>query len=84
MTMSTRFFGNLVSGWYLTFLSDLDDFSRCRWSTNAGEPLLFIKYSGKQLNIFDAEKRVLLMKTPIELEKQCNYGNLFMFLVRIS
>ena len=46
----------------------LDYYSRCRWSTNPGEPLLFIKYDWNQLTILDAEKKALTIKRPIQMD----------------
>ena len=44
----------------------------CRWSTNIGEPLLFIKYDGSQLNILNVEKKTLALKVPIKLDRGGN------------
>lgn len=49
----------------------LDSFGRCRWCTNAGEPILFIKYNQRYLNLLDVEKKVLTLKYPMQLERQC-------------
>lgn len=46
-----------------------DHSGRCRWSTNSGEPFLFIKYEERMLNIADTEKQVLILKDPFELER---------------
>lgn len=35
-----------------------------------GEPLLFIKYNRSYLNILDAEKKVLHLKTSIQVEQE--------------
>mgnify|MGYP000867377971 FL=1 len=35
----------------------------CRWSTNLGEPLLFVKYGWSELNIFDVEKKKLILNS---------------------
>lgn len=50
-------------------ISFLDMRNRCRWSTNIGEPFLFVKYRGHDLNILDAEKQTLTLKEPVELEE---------------
>ena len=47
----------------------LDLAGRCKWSTNAGEPLLFVKYDDNQLNIMDAEEKALILKSPIQLDE---------------
>ena len=52
----------------------LDDSGRCRWSTNSGEPILFTKYENNRLNILDIEKKVSLLKEPIQFEKEGNCG----------
>ena len=46
-----------------------DYWSRCRWGTLSGEPLLYVKYCKKLLNIVDTEKKTLTLKDPVELEK---------------
>ena len=38
-----------------------DYYARCRWSTNAGESLLFVKYNENTLNILDAEKKTFTL-----------------------
>ena len=48
--------------------NSLDDCSRCRWSTNPDEPLLFVKYDWSLLNILDTEKKALILKSPVEIE----------------
>ncbi len=52
----------------------LDRICRCRWSTNTGESLLFVKYDHYKLNILDVEKKVLTLHDPAALED--NYCNL--------
>lgn len=51
----------------------VDTNCRCRWSTT-GEPLLFVKSAHNKLNVLDVEKKALMMKDPISLEKleDCN------------
>lgn len=49
---------------------DLD--GRCRWSTNAEEPYLFIKYAKRMLNILDVEKKSFTLKNLFQLELQRN------------
>ena len=51
-----------------------DIMGRCRWSTNAGEPFLFVKYNINTLNIIDIEKKILTLKNPEKL------GNLSLYL----
>ena len=46
----------------------LDHFGRCRWSSNSGEPLLFVKYDNNQLNVLDVEKKALTLKTPHQID----------------
>lgn len=50
-----------------------DIVGRCRWSTNAGEPFLFVKYNSDKFDIIDVEKKILTMKNPSHREK---FGNL--------
>jgi len=52
--------------------SKLDGYGRCRWSTNTGEPLLFVKYDRRilnVLNVLDDEKKALILSNPAEFEK---------------
>ena len=37
----------------------------CKWSTNAGDPTLYIKYDFDSLTIFDAEKNKFILADPI-------------------
>lgn len=56
------------------YASLLDWLDRCRWSTNSGEPLIFVKYDRDRLNILDVEKKALTLKNPVQLEKdECKY-----------
>lgn len=50
----------------------LDVFGRCRWSTNVGEPSVYVKYMKTNLNILDVEKKALTLKTPIQLDTASN------------
>lgn len=45
----------------------LDSYGRCRWSTNVGEPLVFVKYGETHLNILDIEKKALTLKSSVQL-----------------
>lgn len=71
--------------YFLLFLS-LEGMGSCRWSTNIGEPLLFIKYDGSQLNILGVEKKTLALKVPIKLDRGGTYFSLWIFLedIRLS
>ena len=62
----------------LPFYSDfsLDDWSRCKWSSNHDEPLLFVRFDDNNLNIVDFEKDVLSLKNPIKTDKS-KYTMLF-------
>ena len=45
----------------------LDDYwSRCRWSTLSGEPILYVKSGENQLNIIDPEKQQLILKDSVQ------------------
>ena len=46
----------------------LDPWNRCRWSSNPDEPLLFVKYDWRQLDILDVEKKALILKSPVEID----------------
>lgn len=51
----------------------LDTVSRCKWSTIAGEPLLYLKYGWNELNILDIEKKKPTLKESVKIEKKgCN------------
>jgi hypothetical protein len=50
----------------------IDNYSRCRWSTNSDEPFLFVMHTWKQLNILDIEKKALTLKESLKLEKGSN------------
>ena len=66
----------LISNFPYVFIFNLLDFyARCRWSPNAGEPLLFVKYSGLLLNILDTEKKTAILKDPVEIEEGEDLGN---------
>lgn len=43
--------------------------NRCRWSTTISDPSIFLKYRHKFLNILDSEKTSLILKDPIQLER---------------
>lgn len=53
----------------------MDSHGRCRWSTSAGEPLIFVKYAKNRLNILDVEKKTLILTAPVALleEPQSNF-----------
>ena len=46
----------------------LDLYERCKWSTNTDEPLLFVKYDMRYLNILAVEKKALTLKDPIQMD----------------
>ena len=48
----------------------LDNWNRCRWSSNPDEPLLYVKYDWRLLNILDVEKQVLILKSQVDIEPQ--------------
>ena len=52
----------------------LDDRGRCRWSTDAGEPILFVKHDWNKLNILDVEKKALVLKNSVVTEHEGNYN----------
>ena len=58
----------------------LDDYARCRWSTNSGEPMLYVKYDDKLLNIMDTEKKILILKDLVGFDR----GNLCNFIAVFS
>ena len=75
----------LISSFFLYRTYYLDYCARCRWSTNTGEPLLFVKYDLNKLNILDAEKETLVYKDSILTEKNSSNFNLStVFLLFIS
>ena len=67
-------FTHLINFPILLFLYLIpDSYAHCRWSTNACEPLLFIKHGTRKLNILDAEKKALTLKFSIMLS-YCNFS----------
>ena len=52
--------------WFYDYFLDL--YERCKWSTNTDEPLLFVKYDMRYLNILDVEKKTLALKDPIQMD----------------
>lgn len=63
-----------ISIYFYTYYSD--GYGRCKWTTNTEEPSLFLKYSDSKLNIFDIEKKTLLLKDPIPLRSGINSGRI--------
>ena len=63
----------------------LDDYGRCRWSTNPDEPLLFVKYDKRLLNVIDTEKKALVSKSPVEIGSIRKHSRvLFFFLFQLK
>lgn len=80
--LSFDFYNNLQNKYTKTHnnlicISSADEFGRCRWNTNAEEPMIFIKYQANRLNILDVEKQVLTLKNDVLLddrpESKCNW-----------
>lgn len=70
------FFDSIASTCVLhVYTSCLDPDSRCKWSANAGEPLLFVKYDGDQLSIIDTQKQTFALKRPIQIERDRGSNN---------
>ena len=57
----------------------LDGWGRCRWSSNPDEPLLFVKYDHRRLNILDTEKKAFVLKGPVEIESIGKRSRAFLF-----
>ena len=67
------------------FSYSLDYAGRCRWSTNTGESLLFVKYDDNILNILDVDKQVFILKEPVQLDPgNCSSRNFALFSLRWS
>ena len=62
----------------------LDPVGRCRWSTNPDEPLLYVKYDERLLNILDTGKKALILKSPVEIEPDGKYSRFFIFILSSS
>mgnify|MGYP000962709903 CR=1 FL=1 len=60
---------------YYLLSNFLDTNGCCRWTTNADEPLLFVKYDGKLLNILDVERNTFILKSVVHLEDGGGEGN---------
>ena len=70
----------MVMRYYNTLsLLYLDDRNRCRWSTDPSEQLVFVRYNRNQLNIYDVQKSMLILKNPIVIENSST-SNLRAFL----
>lgn len=69
-----------------TFPYNLDWLGRCRWSTNSDEPLLFVKYHDNLLDILDVEKKVLTLKSSIQLDlgSKCSNSSFTSFSFTLS
>ena len=51
----------------------LDYETKCRWCSNNDEPLVFVQHDINKLNIFEVEKTVLTLKTPIQFGPKSNW-----------
>ena len=66
--LSKSIISNLpISKFWAFPLFQLDLWSRCRWSTDASEQLLYIKFNERYLNILDSQKGQLILKEPFEI-----------------
>ena len=65
---SWTIFFNSISFSLISYNHSLDPYSRCRWSSNTDEPLLFITYELSQLNILDVEKKALTLKRSVRID----------------
>ena len=66
--MLSPFFSTLNELSLYSWPYSTDYYGRCRWSTNSDEPLLFVKYDFKKLNILDSEKKIMTLKEPMQLD----------------
>lgn len=55
---------------FTDFLPLLAGYHHCRWTTNAEEPILFLKYDRNKLNILDVEKKRLTLLEPVKVEER--------------
>ncbi len=60
-----------------TEITVLDGYGRCRWSMNANDPLLFLKFGLDRLNILHIEKKAVALKYSIYLEQKGKYSLLY-------
>lgn len=67
---SQKNYSTPIFGYGLTRTFLADPHGRCRWSKNVGEPFLFVKYDLGRLNVLDVEKKTLILKSPIQLERE--------------
>ena len=68
------------SDYYNTGNYSLDALGRCKWSSHPDEPLLYVKYDQRLLNILDTEKKALILKSPIQIDSAGKYSRvLFLF-----
>lgn len=55
-----RLFRHAKYDFILLLIDLLDLKNRCKWSPNIGDPLLYIRYGERSLNILDIEKQKLI------------------------
>lgn len=62
----------------------LDSDGRCQWSSNSGEPLLYVKHHLNDLNILDAVRNCFILKETFELDNNDGEGcNKFFSLITL-
>lgn len=50
----------------------LDKLSLCRWNPIIGDRMVFVKHDWTKLDLLDTEKKVLITKEPIQLQREGN------------
>ena len=64
----------------MILIYNLDKYTRCRWSSNADDPSLFVKYDRNKLNILDAEKQAQILNIPFACDG-CNFIEIVVALI---
>lgn len=64
----------IFSNFFISDTQDFDSFKHCWWSTNTGEPILFVRYCRYKFNILDVEKKTLTLKELTRLRQYRNFS----------
>ena len=80
-TLNSFSHSNFSYSYTNSYTNFLDCVGRCRWSTNTGESLLYVKYAQNKLNTLDVEKKTLTLKDSIMLSYAGNFRDVFLYLL---
>ena len=79
-TLNSFSHSNFSYSYTNSYTNSLDCVGRCRWSTNTGESLLYVKYAQNKLNTLDVEKKTLTLKDSIMLSYAGNFRDILLYL----